>query len=494
MWGIDDMDFPGFIGPSYQAISINADAQRTINLYPEVVESGDGKSKIILVGTPGLTTFLTLPTSPVRGMWSITGNVYAVAGNEFYLINPNGTYDSLGALLTSTGFVSINDNSLQICITDGPNEYIYTPIADNFSTGGGTWAVNPAAANFQGATNVSFIDSYFVFGIPTSREFLLSALNDGTTINDADIATKEGNSDLLAGTFVDHRQLYVLGGRTIEVWYDTGALTFPFQPIQGVFIEVGCASIWTVCKTVDTILFLSKSQRGEGIIYMLQGFAPVRVSTHAIEQIIESWGSDLSGCSAFVYEEQGHVYYCFNGPIGTSATTLCFDEATQQWHERQWFNTSTSLPERWRAQFHAIQTGGVHLFGDYSTGQIYVSSLTTYTDDSAPIYRTRISPHSFSDLNRVFYEMFQVDLETGVGLSGSGPGSAPLLYMKHSNDGGHNWSSARSASMGTIGNTKARAYWKRCGQARDRVFQVYSSDPVKQVWIGAKLEATAGTN
>ena len=44
-------------GPSYTSQSVNADAQRTVNLYPEKIESGDGNTDIALYPTPGLRKF-----------------------------------------------------------------------------------------------------------------------------------------------------------------------------------------------------------------------------------------------------------------------------------------------------------------------------------------------------------------------------------------------------------------------------------------------------
>lgn len=53
------MKFP-LVGPSYSNQSLNADAQSTVNWYPEAVESGDGNAKIILLPTPGLKKFVAL--------------------------------------------------------------------------------------------------------------------------------------------------------------------------------------------------------------------------------------------------------------------------------------------------------------------------------------------------------------------------------------------------------------------------------------------------
>src|ERR1700733_9975720 len=51
------------VGPSYTDQALNADAQSTMNFYPEVVESQDGVSQVILLPTPGLKPFVNLSVS-----------------------------------------------------------------------------------------------------------------------------------------------------------------------------------------------------------------------------------------------------------------------------------------------------------------------------------------------------------------------------------------------------------------------------------------------
>lgn len=50
-----------FIGPSYQSRSLTLDAQRCVNLYPEVDESEQGKTVAALIGTPGLQFLTNVP-------------------------------------------------------------------------------------------------------------------------------------------------------------------------------------------------------------------------------------------------------------------------------------------------------------------------------------------------------------------------------------------------------------------------------------------------
>ena len=86
-----------FIGGTYQAPSLTADAQTCYNLYLERDESGAGKSKATLLGTPGLTLIATLPTSPVRAIWAggseanDSSRIFVVSGSKLYEIDAAGS-------------------------------------------------------------------------------------------------------------------------------------------------------------------------------------------------------------------------------------------------------------------------------------------------------------------------------------------------------------------------------------------------------------------
>jgi hypothetical protein len=84
----------GFVGPIYASQSLNADAQRTVNWYPESIESGLGKGAYALYPTPGLAPFATLvagsPPGGVRGAIAINGRAFFAVGNLFAEINSAG--------------------------------------------------------------------------------------------------------------------------------------------------------------------------------------------------------------------------------------------------------------------------------------------------------------------------------------------------------------------------------------------------------------------
>jgi hypothetical protein len=66
--------------------------------------------------------------------------------------------------------------------------------------------------------------------------------------------------------------------------------------------------------------------------------------------------------------------------------------------------------------------------------------------------------------------------------------------LRWSNDGGSTWSREYWVAIGSMGRFKNRAIWRRLGMARDRVFEVVVTDPVKAVIVSANLKASAGDN
>jgi len=70
--------------------------------------------------------------------------------------------------------------------------------------------------------------------------------------------------------------------------------------------------------------------------------------------------------------------------------------------------------------------------------------------------------------------------------------SDPHLVIDWSDDHGRTWSNGRVLSMGKIGEYHKRVKAWRLGQARERVYRVTISDPVKRVILSAELQADGG--
>lgn len=476
------MRFPGFVGPSYTLQSVIADCQAAVNLYPELNALGTGKEgePALLAPTPGLRRLLTLAGSPLRALYMASnGQLFAVGGAKLYRISSSWVATELGTLNTTTGRVSIADNGSTVVLVDGTYGYVWT-------IGSAAFAVI-TSANFYAADQVTYQDGYYIFNRSGTGNFFISGLN-ATTFDALDIATAEAKPDNVMGVISSNQQLHVFGTQTLEVYYDSGD-TFPFTRIQGAVVSVGCGATHSIAEIPGQgLMWLGGDSTGTGIIYQLQGFQAKRVSTSAIENEIRGLTStQIAAATAWVYQQGGHIFYILNIP--GLASTWAYDVNTGMWHERSYQDLWG--PERHRAECHTVAFGQ-NVVGDWETGKVYALDQDTYTDDAVAIKRIRRVPHVSKGMKRHFHRALTIDMEMGVGLSGSGQGTDPQVMLRWSDDGGKTWSNEHWASIGGIGEYKARAIFRRLGSARDRVYEVSITEPVKTVILGADLDLEEG--
>lgn len=105
------------------------------------------------------------------------------------------------------------------------------------------------------------------------------------------------------------------------------------------------------------------------------------------------------------------------------------------------------------------------------------------------IVRVRRATHLADEQQRIFHSKFQLDIEAGVGTTDN---TNPKLVLRWSNDGGFTWSRERELNVGKLGEYRYRCLAFQLGMARDRVYEVRQSDPVKSVWLQAFLDIEEG--
>lgn len=471
------------LGSAYVARSVNVADNRMVNLFPEVVPEG-GKEAAFLQRAPGLTEVLDLGQGVIRGMWVVGDYLYVVRHNQLYKVDSSYTATLLGTVTGTTTPVSMADNGTQLFIACNPEGYIYNTNTLVFSR-----ITDP---DFPGAVTVSYFDGYFVFNEPDSQKIWVTSLLDGTAVDPLDFASAEGSPDGVVGLMVDHRECWVFGTDSVEVWYDAGTQDFPLQRIQGAYNEIGCSSAFSVAKLDNGLFWLAKDARGSGMVYRANGYTGQRISTHAIEQAMQGY-ADISDAVAYTYQQQGHSFYVLTFPSANA--TWVYDVSTGAWHERaSWSNGAFN---RHRSNCQAFFNGET-LVGDYANGKVYRLDLSTYSDNGSVnkwLRSWRAIPTGQNDLNRSAHHSLQLDIEAGVGLV-SGQGEDPQVMLRWSDDGGHTWSNEHWRSIGRIGEYGTNVVWHRLGMTmklRDRVYEVSGTDPVKIIILGAELKAS-GTN
>ena len=388
------------LGSSYVARSVNAADSRMVNLFPEVVPDG-GKEPAFLQRCPGLRLVATVGDGPIRGMWKFGDFLYVASGGKLYRADGNFAVTELG-LINGSGPVSMSDNGTQLFVACNPDAFIY-----NASTGVFAQISDP---DFPGAVTVGYLDGYFVFNEPNSQRFWVTSLNDGTQIDPLDSFSAEGNPDNIVSLMVDHREVWLFGNNTIEVWYNAGLADFPLARIDGAFMETGCLAPYSVAKLDNSVFWLGSDARGNGIVYRNNGYNAQRVSTHAVEWQIQQYNV-LNDAIGYSYQQDGHSFYVLTFP--TANATWVFDVATGAWHERAaWDGVQF---RRHRSNCQANFAGKV-LVGDWQNGGVYAFDPEVY-DDSGDTQRWlrswRALPTGQNTLKRTAHHALQLDCESG---------------------------------------------------------------------------------
>ena len=444
--------------------SRNVSSQKRTNLYAELHQDGE-KGTLTLYPTPGLTTFVNFGAYPTRGIWKKEDVLYVVNHSTLWRVTNDGTMTSVGTLLTSTGRVDITDNGTQIIVVDGANGYIYDTSSSIFS--------NITDPDWPGADSVAFLNGYFVVNKPGTGQFFCSAIYNGLSWNALDFATAESNPDNLVRVIADNGQIILLGPDTSEFWSDSGALDFHFARVGAAAIEWGLAARWSLCKFMDSIIFLRKNRLGAVQVCTLSGYNAQPVSNPEMDYIFSQYPS-VSNATGFAYMVSGHPFYQINFP--SAGESWVYDGLSKEWHEAK------SIGGRHRAemQINFLEQSYVT---DYENGKLYRFEDGVYTDDGMLIERELICRHQ-STGNYSFLSQLWLEMEGGVGLL-TGQGSDPQLMMQYSKDGGHTWSDEVWADIGEIGQYGTRAVFNRLGRGRDWLFRFRVTDPVKCVFIGA---------
>ena len=460
------IDVP-IVGQSYHLTDWAVDCQRTLNLYPQVVESGNARQVSALLPTAGLIKKLSLD-GRIRGMYAVNGRLLVVAGNKLYSVNAVLKAFEIGEI-SGVNQVYFADNSVQVVIVS--NKAYSLTIKTNH-------LIELKSDGFFGASDVALLDSRFIWTVPGTGRIQWSQLLS-TDTDALSYATAEFKSDNLVRTIANSGLLWLIGEKTTEVWTSTGNSDLPFQRMGGAVMPVGCLAKDSISNTGTSLIWLSQSEHGQGQIVMTQGYQVQRISNHAIDSQINSYAK-IKDAYAFAYQENGHAFYVISFP--SAEKTWCFDLSTQTWHERSYYNLKTAQHEHHRAQVHCF-FNGVHLVGDRQNGNIYELTQKAATDDGAPIIRERITPVINPHSARIIFDELELKLQVG-----QLENTKPQVMLSWSDDGGKTWSMPRHSDLGGIGEFNKRVVFRRLGQSFNRVFKLTVSDASRLVILGAKAK------
>lgn len=436
----------------------------TVNCYPEPSPSKPSEP-FALIARPGLEAFQTVGTAPIRAIFQKQG----LFANAALVVDASGvsTLDATGAVtaltgatIASTGLVDVDagldaDGNSIARIANGSALYKVTGgviTQEDFPTVGGA-----------GATSVAFYKGYWVASEAATDAFYYQVPATTTWVA-LQFASAEYAPDKLVAVRVFGELVALLGEATTEIWRASGEVAAPLAPYAGLNFDFGCRSRDAAVNCQGSLIWVDHNCA----VRLCAGGAAKIISDNGLsEQIRKVASADLR---ATFFVKDGHPVYVLT--LGTEATWV-YDLAAQKW------TRANSLGyDYWRAHL-CCNIGDAVLAADALSHQVWRMDPDRMTDGTDTF---TVEFCAFLEALEAPVPIANVELhcQTG-GAPLSGQGSAPLVSLQISYDGGKTYGPEKTRSLGATGDYAKRVRWSAQGTAQPPVGAVLKfaiSDPV----------------
>jgi len=474
--------------------SLPVSSQRCVNFRPHIPQTQTITTGA-LIGTEGISLAVDL-IDINRGAWVMNDVAYEVNGNKLYAvsfsedIDGNRTYsytDVTGAeFIEGSAKVIMADNGTQLLIIAPDanitfNAWIYTV------AGGLAQIID---SDFRGpVSHCCYMDGYFVFVQANSNVFFISDLRDGFSYNALDFASAESDPDKLIALIPFAGILYPFGSKTFEQWQNPGTTGagFPFTKATSGNHNKGCAAPLTLTEFNGGIIFIGGGAKERPAVWFTNGGEPVKVSTPAVDILINSGGSEnISLAYQVNWSLNGRNCIAFTIP---NVCTIEFDATTTTWYERKSLSDSGDETP-WRVS-SLIPAYSVFLVGDSSTGKIGVMSEDVFTEYGNRIRSYFTTPSMDNNGLPFTVDSLELFMETGTAPI-SGAGSNPVIRLGVSEDAGRSFDPDISRDIGITGDYENVVSWDLLGRfPRSFTPKIICDEPIKKVIVKGWLNISA---
>ena len=326
----------------------------------------NGTQVAIFDGYAGYLTTTAIVNSgggvPLTGGTIGAGSAGFVVGDTINLGAVGGTSDATAILtvtgetagvvssfnVTQAGLFSSPPSSFTQSSTSG-NGSNFTLTAPTFGTSTYLFGIQLPFAG--GPVSATYQDGFGLVTDAGTNQFYQSDLDDLSAWQALNFSSADAKPDAVLGLESLLREVWVFKTTNTEIWVNVGQPGFTFQRLQGVFIEYGLAAPFAHAKVGQSLVWLSRSSQGNGIVMRSHGDGdPMRVSTHALEYQIAQYAT-IADAFTFVYQQEGHTFAVFTFPIGNATWVLDITTTDKigypVWHQRAAY--SNGVFSRWWA-------------------------------------------------------------------------------------------------------------------------------------------------
>jgi hypothetical protein len=383
---------------------------------------------------------------------TIFDHLIAVVGNRVYIISTNFSFSVVGILQTGAGPIFISENGAnQIVICDQNFLYVYDFVANTFTQP--TIGFVPIYITFQ--------DGYFIAAQKDSIFWRLSALSNGLswTYSDEFVGALNTKADNVIAVVRLDRQLFVMGRTTTELWRNVGASPFPYARDNTISIDYGVISADSIASGFGIIAWLGGNEASGATIMYSTGSRPEQITTDGINYRLDII-NEPQYATAFLFEEDGHVFYQITFPGKKDNVTYTYD-----FNEKKFF-TLTDENLNYHIAKKVVFFNRSHFFLSINQGSLYEmgSDFTSYDGKIIPRIRKT------KNFRMPSGERFTVP-ETGLTIQQGDSKDEQHVFLSVSKDGGESFGNVYGKTINPLGQRRNRLRFHKLGLANDLVLQ-----------------------
>lgn len=460
-----------FSGGSNKARNIQINLQQTVNWYPSINTRG-AKGELALYPTPGLRFVADTPSVGRSNGVDFGGELYFVCNKSLIKIDANGSSTTITATITSgINRIEMAAGRDYLMLVDGSSGWTYD---------GTTFSVISHEYFPAAPTHVRYLDGYFIVNDTDTDEVSISGLEDPTAWDGLDFTSAEANPDDVLAIGTTHRDLYLVGSKTTEVYFNSGNADFPFEIYPGGVLDWGIIAAYSLALAGDVQFMLARRGESGGVFAVrITGFTVEPISNNDLAYEWQQY-TTVSDAFGFAYSMGDETFYTLTFP--SADKTFVYNSRSGLWHEQK-----SSGVGRWAVAGHGYLSNKHYAVSSGGTGKVYLLDPGYYQEGSDTITRTRISQVFHSDRRRIEVNELELEFETGTALL-SGQGSDPQAMLRYSRDGGKTWSYEIWRDIGARGEYEDRVIFRNLGMARQFVFELVVAEPIKAVLANAYID------
>lgn len=409
-----------------------AEFRRSLPVNLEVVAT-DSRIAAAQFRAPSGAINLATAAGVDRGGYLYQGELYRVNGTSLNKIGADGSVTPLGTI-PGEGQCGFDEGFGRLIIRGGGTLSYLT----------GTALTQVTDPDLGTCLDAIWIDGYTM---TTDGEFVIvTELNDPTAVNPLKYGSAEEDPDEITGLIKVGNEAHALGRHSIQVFRNIGGNGFPFAPVRGATISIGCVGPDAKCLYADTFAFVG-SARDEAIgVYLAGQGGATRISDRLIDDELAA----VADPASIILENRS-----WRGErrllVHLPAKTLCFHaNATKALQEPVWTVLHSGRGQPYRLR-NAVLAGGGIVVGDLNSGSVGLLSDEVSTHFGEAVEWQFDAGLLYNEARGGILHALEL-----VGLPGRGPfGLDAKAYLSLTRDG-QVFSEEREFSMGQAGQRATR--------------------------------------